>query len=120
MRIRARIGWATRLPDTDSCDNVTVAGCHGEASYSSSFLTMSWYILLARFLLACLMISCCMGFGQSPWLELAPPLALFLASVFTLGLERRSGLGWDGLLDLLASELQISLSIPVSSSMTKS
>ena len=107
------------MPNTDSLDYVKMAGCLGEASYSS-FLTMSWYILLARFLLACLMISSCMGFELSAWLGLALPLALLLASVLTPGLER-AGLGCEGLLDLLASELQVSLlSIPVSSSMTKS
>jgi len=104
------------LPNTESLDYVKMAGCLGEASYSSSFLTMSWYILLARLLPACLMISCCMGFELSAWLE----LALLLASVLTLGLER-AGLGFEGLLDLLASELHVSLlSKPVSSRMTMS
>jgi hypothetical protein len=103
------------LPNTESLDYVKIAGCLGEASYSS-FLIMSWCILLASLLLACLMISCCMGFELTAWLE----LALLLASVLTLGLER-AGLGFEGLLDLLASELQVSLlSKPVSSRMTMS
>jgi len=101
------------LPNTESLDYVKIAGCLGEASYSS-FLIMSWCILLASLLLACLMISCCMGFELAAWLE----LALLLASVLTL---ERASLGVEGLLDLLASELQVSLlSKPVSSRMTMS
>ena len=101
------------MPNTESLDYVKIAGCLGEASYSS-FLIMSWCILLASLLLACLMISCCMGFELAAWLE----LALLLASVLTL---ERASLGVEGLLDLLASELQISLlSKPVSSRMTMS
>ena len=103
------------MPNTESLDYVKIAGCLGDASYCS-FLTISWYILLARLLLACLMISCWIGFEFSAWLE----LALLLPSVLTLGLER-AGLGTEGLLDLLASELQVSLlSKPVSSRMTMS
>ena len=101
------------MPNTESLDYVKIAGCLGEASYSS-FLIMSWCILLASLLLACLMISCCMGFELTAWLE----LALLLASVLTL---ERASLGAEGLLDLLASELQVSLlSKPVSSRMTMS
>ena len=110
---RASVGWATRLPSTD-------LSWLGEASYCS-FLTMSWYIFVAKFMLACLVISCCIGFRFSAWLELALLLALLLASVLTTG-AGRAGLGCEGLglLDLL-SELPVllrSTSNPVSSRMT--